>query len=108
LSQSSKAFETKLNIYLSDILGEKLGIQSISETRGGSGRPDILIYISGVKIIIEGSYSKIDAEKDIKNRMVKGFAELGIALHYKQKIPDVEEREVKKRLEQSRFDVRVL
>ncbi len=103
----SKAFETKLNIYLSDILSEKLDIQSISETRKSPGRHDILIYISGVKIIIEGSYSKTDAEADIKNKMKKGFAELGIALHYKQKIPDVDEREVKTRLEQSRFDIRV-
>lgn len=53
-----RAFETKLNIYLSRIFNEELGIQSISETRRGKGRPDILIYVGGVKIVIEGSYSR--------------------------------------------------
>jgi hypothetical protein len=89
-----KAFETKLNIYLSRIFNEELGIQSISETRRGKGRPDILIYIGGVKIVIEGSYCKKDAEDDIKAKVEKGFADVGIALYYKEVIPDSVESEV--------------
>lgn len=102
-----KAFETKLNIYLSQIFNEELGIQSISETRRGKGRPDILIYIGGAKIVIEGSYSKKDAEDDIKAKVEKGFADVGIALYYKQSIPDSVESEVIEKLRKSKFDVKL-
>lgn len=71
------------------------------------GRPDILIYAGGIKLVIEGSYSKTDAEKDIKKKIENGFGELGIALHYKNQIPDKTESEVVKKLEQSKFDVKV-
>ena len=59
-----KAFETKLNIFLSTIFNQELGLSSISETRRGEGRPDILIYLGGLKILIEGSYSKPYVEMD--------------------------------------------
>lgn len=104
---SDKAFETKLNIYLSRIFNEELGLQSISETRRGKGRPDILIYVSGIKIVIEGSYSKKDAEDDIREKVEKGFADLGIALHYKERIPDTVESEVLEKLRRSKFEVRL-
>jgi len=104
---SDKAFETKLNIFLSRIFNEELGFQSISETRRGKGRPDILIYIGGVKIVIEGSYSKKDAEADIKAKVEKGFADVGIALNYKEAIPDTVESEVLERLRKSKFDVKI-
>ena len=48
----NKAFETKLNINLSTIFNEKLDVKSISETRRGKGRSDILIFIGGLKIAI--------------------------------------------------------
>jgi hypothetical protein len=102
-----KAFETKLNIYLSRIFNEELGIQSISETRRGKGRPDILIYIGGVKIVMEGSYSKKDAEDDIKAKVEKGFADVGIAIYYKEAIPDSVESEVLEKLRKAKFDVRL-
>jgi len=104
---TTKAFETKLNIYLSRIFNEELGIQSISETRRGRGRPDILIYVGGVKIVIEGSYTKSDAEKDIKAKVEKGFADIGIALHYKTKISDTFESDVLEKLREAKFDVRL-
>jgi hypothetical protein len=102
-----KAFETKLNIYLSRIFNEELGLQSISETRRGKGRPDILLYVGGVKIVIEGSYSRKDAEDDIKAKVEKGFADVGIALHYKEMIPDSVENEVLERLRKAKFDIRL-
>ena len=61
----TKAFETKLNIIISTLFNEKLGIQSISETRCGRARPDILMFVGGLKMIIEGSYSRTDAENDV-------------------------------------------
>jgi hypothetical protein len=107
MAVSEKAFETKLNTYLSKILSLELGIHSTSETRRGKGRPDILIFIGGLKIIIEGSYSRQDAENDVRVKIEKGFADLGIELYYKEKIPDAIDAEVENRLRNSRFDVRI-
>lgn len=107
MHSSDRAFETKLNINLSTILNEKLGIQSISEKRQGKGRPDILIYSGGIKLIIEGSYSKQDAESDIRIKMEKGFGDIGIALNYKQRIPDIEDAKVRKLLERSRLEAKI-
>jgi hypothetical protein len=103
----TKAFETKLNIDLSTIFNQELGLSSISETRRGEGRPDILIYLGGLKILIEGSYSKQDAEDDVKSKIDRGFADVGIALHYKQSIPDVEDKIVIEQLRKSKFDIRI-
>lgn len=102
-----RAFETKLNIYLSKILNQELGLQSISETRKGKDRPDILIFVGGLKILIEGSYSKQDAINDVKTKIEKGFADIGIALHYKGDIPDDVESEVIEQLKKSKFDFRL-
>ena len=86
---SDRPFESKLNIVLSTILNEKLGIQSISEKRQGEGRSDILIFSGGIKIIVEASYSRHDAENDVNKKVENGFADIGIALFYLENIPDV-------------------
>jgi hypothetical protein len=104
-----KPFETKLNILLSEILNEKLGMQSIAETRrGGGGQPDVLIFIGGIKIVLEGSYSKSDAEADINKKIEEDYGDIGIALYYKEKIPDSSEVEVKAQLEKSKFDIKIV
>ena len=102
-----KAFETKLNIILSALFNEKLGIQSISETRRGRGRPDILIFLGGLKLIIEGSYSRTDAENDVKSKVERGFADIGLALHYKEVIGDFDDAKVKKILQNSKFNAKI-
>lgn len=84
-----------------------MGFQSISETRRGVGQPDVLIYVAGIKIILEGSYTKKDAEDDIKKKVEGDLPDLGIALHYKEQISDVSDIEVKEKLKNSRFDVRM-
>ena len=94
MSYSNKAFETKLNIYLSRILNENLKIESVSETRQGKNRPDILIYYGGIKVIIEGSYSKSDAEIDVQKKINAGFGDVGLALHYVKQIPDTKQENV--------------
>ncbi len=103
----SKAFETKLNAYLGNILSDKLGVNAVSEIFISKKRPDILIYVGGVKVIIEGSYSKSDAEKDVKKKIELGQADIGIALHYKCPIPDVEEKGVVEKIKEAKFDIKL-
>jgi hypothetical protein len=104
---SDRLFETKLNTILSTIINEKLGIQSISEKRQGKGRVDILIFSGGIKIIIEASYSRQDAEHDVSKRVEDGFADIGIALHYLEKIPEVNDSEIKTKLERLKFEAKL-
>ncbi|MDA8054886.1 MAG: hypothetical protein M0Z77_04455 [Thermoplasmatales archaeon] len=104
-----KAFETKLNILLSELLNEKLGMQSIAETRRGGGRqPDVLIFIGGVKIVLEGSYTQRDAESDVNKKIEEDYGDIGIALYYKEQIPDTNEIEVRARLAKSKFGVKIV
>ncbi|MFP3190924.1 MAG: hypothetical protein RXR31_06305 [Thermoproteota archaeon] len=105
-----RAFETKLNILLSEILNEKLKLQSDAETRRGSGRrPDILIDISGVKIVIEASYSRNDAEADVNKKIEEGYGDIGVALYYKEPISDAaSEPEIKNILTNSKFEIKII
>ena len=80
-----RTLETKLNIYLSEILNSKLGIQSISETSRSNKRPDILIYVGGFKIVLEGSYTKKDAEYDVRAKIDGGLVMLGLLSGTKKK-----------------------
>jgi hypothetical protein len=50
-------------------------------------RPDLTIYINGVRVVIRGSYSKHDAEKDVSKRIETGVGDIGIALFYKEAFP---------------------
>ena len=104
---SDRPFESKLNVVLSVILSERLNIQSISEKRQGKNQPDILIFSGGIKIIVEASYSKQDAENDVSKKVENGFANIGIALFYLEKIHDIDDTQIKSKLEKSKFKVKL-
>ena len=74
------AFESKLNILLSELLNQ-MGVTSHSEYLG-QGRKDVLIYHQGLAIVLEGSYEKQDAEKDAKKRIEQLAADVALAVHY--------------------------
>ncbi len=109
LWHSSRAFETKLNVLLGRLLSRELGIKAVSEYVSRGDRPDVVIYINGMKIVLEGSYSRADAEDDVKRRIQEGFGDLGIALHYKESLPqNLTDAELEKRLKVSSFEVKVI
>jgi hypothetical protein len=106
---NGKAFETKLNVLVGRLLSEKLGLKAISESISSHKRPDVVIFVNGIKIIIEGSYSKRDAELDVEKRIEEGLADIGIALHYKEDFPsNITDSELEKRLQKSSFEVRIV
>jgi type I restriction-modification system DNA methylase subunit len=101
-----KAFETKLNVLLGRILSNDLGINATSEYLMRRDRPDIIIYLNGVKIILEGSYSEKDAKADIAKRIEEGIADIGIALLYKEQYSqNLTDSELEKALRESTFRV---
>ena len=101
-------FENRLNVLLSELLNE-IGIFSHSEQIGKGGREDIIAYHQGLRIVLEGSYSKSDAEKDATKRIDQFPIDLAVAIHYSEKYPqDLSEIKIKKRLKNSVFYVKII
>jgi len=109
ITLDKKAFETKLNVLIGLLLSKELGLNAISESIFSRNRPDVTVFVNGVKIIIEGSYSKKDAESDVIKKLEKGLADLGIALHYKEDFPsNITDSKLECRLKASTFNVRLI
>ncbi|MHA1285489.1 MAG: N-6 DNA methylase [Promethearchaeota archaeon] len=101
-------FENRLNVLLSELLNE-IGIFSHSEYMGKGGREDIIAYHQGLRIALEGSYSKSDAEKDATKRIDQFPIDLALAIYYVEKYSqDLSELELKKKLRNSNFYVKVI
>lgn len=105
----SKAFEARLNVLLGRLLSGELGLRAISEHLSHGRRPDVVIYVNGIKVVLESSYSKPDAENDVKRRIEQGLGDLGIALFYKEDFqPNLTDSELEERLKRSTFEVRLI
>ena len=64
-----------MNVLLGLILSDEFGLDARSEQRRRiGGRPDILVFVKGLKVGIEGSYSASDALGDAKEKVRKGIA----------------------------------
>ena len=101
-------FENRLNVLLSELLNE-MGLFSSSEQIGIGGRGDIIAYYQGLRIVLEGSYSKSDAEKDATKRIDQFPIDLAIAIHYSEKyMQSLSEIEIKKNLKKANFYVKVI
>jgi type I restriction-modification system DNA methylase subunit len=106
---SGRAFETRLNVLLGRILSSELGLRAISECISRRDRPDVVVYLNGVKVVLEGSYSRADAENDVRLRIEEGLGDLGVAIYYRESFPSsLTDSELEKKLEDSTFEVRLI
>jgi len=99
--------EYVVNVKLAEVLSKEFGLDCRSERIRSGKRPDITCYHKGLIIVIEASYSKIDAERDAAQRIEQGLADLAIALYYKTSYEDVPEDELAEKLRISLFDLKV-
>jgi hypothetical protein len=107
MSTMTQAFESRLNIILSQLL-EQQGIVSRSEFIG-QGRRDVVVYHQGLAIVLEGSYDKTDAEKDTNKRIEQLTADVGIAIYYPHIFPqELSDKQIKSKLQATSFSVRVI
>jgi type I restriction-modification system DNA methylase subunit len=84
-------------------------MRATSEYFVSRNRPDVIVYINGVKVVLEGSYSKDDAMSDVTERLESGLGDLGVALFYKEHYPaSVTDSELEQRLENSTFEARLV
>ena len=103
----TRAYEGKLNVLLALILSEELGLLAVSEHIHSPNRLDVIVFVNGVKVVLEGSYSKADAERDVRRRIEEGLGDFGVALHYKE-FPDASDAELLDLLRSSTFDVKLV
>lgn len=99
-----------MNVLLGLILSDEFGLDARSEQRRRiGGRPDILVFVKGLKVGIEGSYSASDALGDAKEKVRKGIADIALALHYVPHFDmNASEIELKQELIESSFKVRII
>lgn len=105
---SKHAFESRVNVLLSELLGD-LGIVSKSELLG-KGRRDVVVYHQGLVCVLEGSYSKNDAEEDAKKRIEQLNADIALAVHYTPEVfpQTLGEKQIKERLLKTRLEVKLV
>lgn len=104
---AKQAFESRLNILLSELLNQ-IGVVSHSEYIG-KGRKDVIIYHQGLAIVLEGSYDKKDAENDAKRRIEQLACDVAVAVHYPKTFSqELTERELKDKLKEAKLPVRVI
>jgi hypothetical protein len=68
-----------------------------------------VVWVNGVKVVLEGSYSRVDAENDVKHRIEEEFGDLGVAIYYKESFPsNLTDSELEERSRSSVFEVRLI
>jgi len=100
-------YENRLNVLLSELLNQ-MGVISHSEQLN-RGRKDIVVYNQGLRLVIEGSYDKTDAERDAEKRMEQLPVDAAIAIHYPHEFPQqLTEPKIKEKLKTARFGLKVI
>ena len=62
-----------------------------------------------MKLVIEGSYNKTDAERDAEKRMEQLSVDAAIAIHYPHEFPQqLTEPEIEEKLKTARFGLKVI
>lgn len=108
MSVTGRAFESRINVLLSELLTEH-GVISRSELIS-MGRRDVVVYHQGLVCVLEGSYSRSDAERDAKRRIEQLSADIALAVHYNPEIfpQHLTEPQIKDRILRARLPVRVV
>lgn len=75
--------EEVINVKLADALAS-LGLDADAETIHLKGRPDVLVSLNGIKLVIEGRHhkSKVALLLDARTRIEKGIGEISLAVEY--------------------------
>lgn len=105
----SIAYEDRVSFALARIL-ERLGFTEVAQRKKAGKRVDIMLFYKGLRIAFEGSYDKLDAEKDAEQRLHDGLSDLSIALWYDEKTfpQKLTEGEIEQRLEKTNLRAKIL
>ncbi|MGB9671589.1 MAG: hypothetical protein ACPLZY_00405 [Candidatus Norongarragalinales archaeon] len=105
----SIAYEDRVSYALARIL-ERLGFKEVAQRKKAGKRVDIMLFYKGLRIAFEGSYDKLDAEKDAEQRLHDGLSDISVAIWYDDKVfpQKLTEGEIEQRLEKANLRVKIL
>lgn len=73
--------EPVINTKLAELLS-KYGLEANPETIKRSARPDVIINMGGLKIVIEGRFGEENLKKDVRARIEEGIADISLGVVY--------------------------
>ena len=106
LAPKHRVREEVINVQLAQALAAR-GLDAVGETISRRGRPDVLVSLDGVKLIIEGRAR--DAQPslfhDARRRVENGMADISMAVLYPDPLYEISEHEdLARRLVTEEFD----
>lgn len=97
--------EEVINVKLADVLNAR-GLEAEGETIHAQGRPDVLVNLQGIKLVVEG---RLENQKktlfvDAKNRIEQGMCEISLAVCYPKGLYETPQKHLVAELEKTKFD----
>ncbi|MDI9349065.1 MAG: N-6 DNA methylase [Candidatus Symbiobacter sp.] len=110
MNAAARRREEVINVHLALLLCEG-GVDANAETiiNDGKARPDVLFYLRGLRVMIEGKYEDVPSAKNIvlndaKKRLENGIAQMSVAVIYPEtNLRDIETREIANELKKARL-----
>jgi len=106
LAPKHRVREEVINVQLAQALAGR-GLDAVAETVTRRGRPDVLVSLDGVKLVIEGRAREAQASlfHDARRRVESGMADISMAVLYPDPLYEVGEHgELARRLLAEEFD----
>jgi hypothetical protein len=81
-------------------------LEADAETIQAKGRPDVLVSLNGIKLVVEGRHHKQGAalRVDAKTRIQKGIGEISLAVEYNDALYEGGTAALQKKIENTQFD----
>jgi len=98
--------EEAINVLLATLLAGR-GLDANAETIKPGGRPDVLVNLGGLKLILEGRKANLRTMlyRDAENRIDEGLADFSIAVLYPEGLQTAGSmEELTAKIERARFD----
>lgn len=97
--------EEAINVKLADALANR-GLNADAESIHLKGRPDVLVELGGLKLVLEGRHEKEvkSLKADARDRVKKGLGEISLALSYPDDLFTTNTTQLTAALEHTAFD----
>lgn len=101
--------EEVINVQLANALASR-GLEANAETIVAGGRPDVLIDLEGLKLILEGRIASQQAAlmRDAEERLEEGLADISMAIVYPEELRTaINMMDLTSKIEAARYDGRI-
>jgi len=97
--------EEVVNVQFAELLGE-YGLEANPETIKARGRPDVILNMGGLKVVIEGRFENEQSLKQtVRERIEDGTADISMGLVYPNLLREAKNLEsLKSKIQKARYD----